>query len=101
MFALPFTKAAREKKRLKVILKSTREFIYAHEDLPAPENVVDFDVSEAILKLPPDYKDVIYLYYYEGYSTADIAKLQDKPPATVRTQLARARKLLKKLLEEP
>ena len=35
MFALPFTKAAREKKRLKVILKTTREFIYAHEDLPA------------------------------------------------------------------
>ena len=34
MFALPFTKAAREKKRLKVILKTTREFIYAHEDLP-------------------------------------------------------------------
>ena len=35
MFALPFSKAAREKKRLKVILKTTREFIYAHEDLPA------------------------------------------------------------------
>ncbi len=35
MFALPFTKAAREKKRRKVILKTTREFIYAHEDLPA------------------------------------------------------------------
>ena len=34
MFALPFTKAAREKKRLKVILKTVREFIYAHEDLP-------------------------------------------------------------------
>ena len=35
MFALPFTKAAREKKRLKVVLKTAREFIYAHEDLPA------------------------------------------------------------------
>ena len=35
MFALPFSKAARAKKRLKVILKTTREFIYAHEDLPA------------------------------------------------------------------
>ena len=77
------------------------EDIDTHEDLPAPETSADFDVSEAILKLPPEYKDVIYLYYYEGYSTADIARLQDKPPATVRTQLARARKLLKKLLEEP
>ena len=35
MFALPFSKAAREKKRRKVILKTTREFIYAHEDLSA------------------------------------------------------------------
>ena len=35
MFALPFTKAAREKKRRKVVIKTTREFIYAHEDLPA------------------------------------------------------------------
>ena len=35
MFALPFTKAAREKKRRKVVFKTTREFIYSHEDLPA------------------------------------------------------------------
>ena len=34
MFALPFTKAAREKKHQKVALKTAREFIYAHEDLP-------------------------------------------------------------------
>ena len=34
MFVLPFTKAAREKKQRKVILKAAREFIYAHEDLP-------------------------------------------------------------------
>ena len=77
------------------------EDIDSYEELHAPENAVDFDVSEAILKLPADYKDVIYLYYYAGYSTAEIASLQDKPPATVRTQLSRARKLLKKLLEEP
>ena len=35
MFTLPFTKAAREKKQQKVVLKAAREFIYAHEDLPA------------------------------------------------------------------
>ena len=31
---LPFTKAAREKKRQKVVLNTSREYIYAHEDLP-------------------------------------------------------------------
>ena len=77
------------------------EDIDDHEELPAPESSTDPDVSKALLKLPPEYKDVIYLYYYEGFRSADIAKLQGKPPATVRTQLARARKLLKKLLEEP
>ena len=77
------------------------EDIDDHEELPAPETAADYDVAEAILKLPPEYKDVIYLYYYAGYRSAEIAKLQDKPPATVRTQLARARKLLKKFLEEP
>ena len=34
MFTLPLTKAAREKKQQKVVLKAAREFIYAHEDLP-------------------------------------------------------------------
>ncbi|MBQ4200407.1 MAG: S26 family signal peptidase, partial [Kiritimatiellae bacterium] len=34
MFAMPFTKAAREKKRLKAVLRAAREFVYAHEDLP-------------------------------------------------------------------
>ncbi len=38
------------------------EDIDDHEDLQAPEDAADFDVSEAILRLPADYKDLIYLY---------------------------------------
>ena len=56
------------------------------------------EVLEAILSLPTDYKTVVYMYYYEGYSGEEIAKFLRCPHATVRTRLARARKLLKQML---
>lgn len=54
------------------------------------------DMSELILSLPPRYKEVVYLYYYEGYQTSEIAKMLHCPASTVRNQLSRARKLLKR-----
>ena len=53
-------------------------------------------VLGAILALPPDYKEAVYLYYYEGYTTPEIAKILHRPQSTVRSRLARARKLLEK-----
>lgn len=53
------------------------------------------EVLTAILKLPADQKTVVYMYYYEGYSTADIAGFLRCPRATVRSRLSRARKALK------
>ena len=52
-------------------------------------------VLEAILELPKDQKTAVYMYYYEGYSTADIARYLGCPHATVRSRLSRARKALK------
>ena len=57
-----------------------------------------FEINEvlaAILELPHDQKTVVYMYYYEGYSTADIASYLRCPRATVRSRLSRARKNLK------
>lgn len=42
---------------------------------------------------------MIYLYYYEGYSSKEIARLLGRNPATVATQLRRGRTQLKDLLE--
>ena len=67
--------------------------------LPPPPPA-DSSLMEAILSLPPLYKDVIYLYYYEGYSTEEIGAMTGTPPATIRSRLARARALLKQKLEE-
>ena len=43
-------------------------------------------------------KTVVYMYYYEGYSTREIAKFLRCPGATVRSRLSRARKILKEKL---
>lgn len=53
---------------------------------------------EVILKLPVRYKTVIYMYYYEGYNSEEIAKILNKSPSTIRNQLARAKKILKRKL---
>ena len=56
------------------------------------------DVLEAVLALPERYKDEVYLHYYEGYKTDEIASLLGKPPSTVRNDLRDARSLLKTAL---
>ena len=62
--------------------------------LPAADPKED-SVVEAVLNLPPKYKTVVYLYYYEGYATAEIARYLKSPEATVRSRLSRARSILK------
>ena len=55
-------------------------------------------VLDAIMRLPADQKCAVYMYYYEGYSTAEIAGYLGCPQATVRSRLSRARKTLKRKL---
>ena len=43
---------------------------------------------------------MIHLYYYEGYTIKEIAKLLGLPTPTVGTRLSRGREKLRKLLEE-
>lgn len=57
------------------------------------------EVLEAVLDLPPKYKNVVYLHYYEGYTAAEIGQILKKNVNSVYTLLTRARKLLKEKLE--
>ncbi len=52
-----------------------------------------------VLALPAKYKTAIYLFYYEGYSTVEIAKILKKNQSTVRGYLHSGRKLLKMEME--
>ncbi len=55
---------------------------------------------ECIRQLKPEYSAAIYLFYYEGYTTEEIAAIRKTTPAAVRTRLTRARKQLKTLLSK-
>ncbi len=60
----------------------------------------DQTLIETVKKLPEKYRVVIHLFYYEELSVEEIGKITRSKPATVRTRLTRARRMLKKLLEE-
>ncbi len=58
------------------------------------------EVLQVVMGLPDRYKTVVYLYYYEGYNSAEIARMLQKPQSTIRNHLHEARKLLRKQLGE-
>lgn len=68
------------------------------EEISGNNSVETDETLNAVLALPPKYKDIIYLYYYEGYSTDEIAELLKRKPSTVRNQLRDAREKLKIML---
>lgn len=53
----------------------------------------------AVLAMEEKYSTVIHLYYYEGYSISEIAKILNIPSATVGTRLYRGRHILRSMLE--
>ena len=58
------------------------------------------DLFYAVMELPQKYRIPIYLYYYEGYSTDEVASILSIPRATVATQLRRGREMLRNFLQE-
>lgn len=67
------------------------------------EGSVEFDSNELlgfVLSLPKKYKIILYLYYYEGYKTKEIASMLKINESTIRSQLLKARMLLKQKLGE-
>ena len=93
--------------RCKDYLKSARhtrsvELSEAAENmLPAapPPDSGESEVLEAVRRLRPAYRDVIYLFYYEEYSIREIAQMLGKRENTISAWLYRARKKLKEVLE--
>ncbi len=69
------------------------------ETLASPFTPQENTVLDAVAALPLKYRQVIYLHYIEGYSTAEIAQLLDIKQNTVLSQLARGRKLLQTALK--
>lgn len=65
-----------------------------------PDSIGKNEVLYAVMKLPEKYREVVRLYYYDGYQTDEIAKMLHAPPSTVRNRLRDARVRLKNILKE-
>jgi len=58
------------------------------------------DTLAHVLNLPEKLKIPVYMHYYEGYTSVEIAKILGKPESTIRNLLSDARKALKIQLEQ-
>ena len=68
-------------------------------DQTTPDTDTYMDLHKAIEQLRPEYREVIKLYYLDDLSVKQIAQVLDKNENTVKTQLSRAREMLKTMLE--
>ena len=71
------------------------EGLHLSVEAPEPE---DGSLLEQVNRLPPKYRQVLYLRYYEDYEIHEIAALLGQSPALVSTHLARAKAKLRQQL---
>lgn len=62
------------------------------------DTIEDTSVLRSVWKLPAHYRDVIYLYFYEGYKIQEIAEIMHRKENTIHTWMRRAKQELKDVL---
>ncbi len=77
--------------------QNKRDSIDSAVNIPAEESQA---IPELVYSLPKKYRNIIYLYYYEEYTVAEISEILKENKNTVNSKLQRARKKLKEILEE-
>ena len=70
------------------------------EDVLIQDEKKDYVLLPVILEMPTRYKNVLYLYYYEGYKTDEISEILKMNINTVKSRLKRGREILKKKVGE-
>ena len=60
----------------------------------------DREVWQAVMALPPKYRAVVHLYYWEGYAQGEIGDILHISRTAVQTRMQRARAMLKKELSD-
>lgn len=94
---------------IRVTINECKSFFTASwfkKTVPLDENLqLTFDSEEksdvyyATMKLPPKYRAVIHLFYYEDMSISEIAQTLKQKDSTIKTQLHRGREMLKEYLK--
>lgn len=64
------------------------------------ETKESINLYSELQQLPPKYREVIHLFYYENMSLEEISIALNRKNSTVRTQLTRARAMLKSFMKE-
>lgn len=80
-------------------IRANKRFVPLKNDAKASVSFPEdrCDMSWALLKLEDKYREVLYLYYGEGYNTNEIAQILNKSPNTVKTLLRRGKEKLKNI----
>lgn len=77
-------------------IEDTEQFQGAEAYEPPGEH----PVRQAVARLEPKYRMAVHLFYFEELSVAEIAQITEQKESTVKSQLHRAREMLKDLLKE-
>ncbi len=78
----------------------TEEIKIEDPSLSALDNLAEKDIIKMIQELSPGYRQVFNMYVIEGYSHKDIGDILGISEGTSKSQLARAKGILKKMVEE-
>lgn len=85
----------------KATFSSWRKHTAPLDDFPGLKTEMplnEYELYSAVRSLPEKYRQVIYLYYYEGFSAGEISGILNRNASTVRSHLRRGREKLKSLL---
>ena len=69
------------------------------ENMEIPFEQKEEGILEELQLLKEDERNILYLYYYEGYKIKEIAKILKQKQHTINSKLTRARKKLKEIME--
>lgn len=78
---------------------SRRRSVPLNEEIASAYSEESFELLETIRQLPEKDRDAVYLYYYEEYSTKDVARILGEREGTTRSRLSRARHKLKAIMK--
>ena len=88
------------------IRKKSKVLRHIPEVNPFPDPVDDVEqkeraekIASLIKKLKPKYREILYLYYYKGFTRKEVADTLGISPRRVSERVNYAQKLLKKILK--
>ena len=78
--------------------KKIRRYTPLEDIVSLPAEEKDMSILRVVQALPSDKREVVLLRYFEDFSVQEIAEILHITPSAVKMRLARARELLKEIL---